>query len=198
MVRSRGVHIHQPCSVLGVTRHIGTKRLKGVKLSNGTELLCARIVITSGPWSTQVLNDLFPRSRKHLRNVQVGSLAGHSIVVRNPHWQASQHSAPLGCHAVFATTFTTSTAITGSHSFAPEIFSRSPNEIYIAGLNSSEAPLPARAQDRKLDPDAIAALSEVAARVIRSNAVTPDFNVVRQGYCFRPTTKSGRTVGYRL
>jgi hypothetical protein len=74
-----------------------------------------------------------------------------------------------------------------------EIFSRHPNEIYVAGLNTSNAKLPDRADQREIDPQAIEALKEAAARILHLED-TSDVEVVRQGFCFRPTTSSGTPV----
>lgn len=76
-----------------------------------------------------------------------------------------------------------------------EIFSRLPDEIYVAGLNSSSAPLPDRADLSVINENDIEALKEVARKIIKlSDEETADLEIVRKGHCFRPTTSSGRPV----
>lgn len=70
-----------------------------------------------------------------------------------------------------------------------------PDEIYVAGLNSSTAPLPDRADKTVINEDDIEALKEAARSIIRlTQTETDDLEIVRQGHCFRPTTSSGRPV----
>lgn len=78
-----------------------------------------------------------------------------------------------------------------------EIFSRHPDEIYVAGLNSSTAPLPEKAEDSTIDEAAISALKAAAKRMLRlrlAHELETDVEVVRAGHCFRPTTPTGRPV----
>lgn len=71
-----------------------------------------------------------------------------------------------------------------------------PDEIYVAGLNSSSSPLPERADKTVVNDDDIDALKEAARKIIRlTEDETAELEVVRKGHCFRPTTSSGRPVG---
>lgn len=108
----------------------------------------------------------------------MSQLAGYSLVVRSPRWTA-EHEAD-GCHAVFAST---------SDAWSPEMFSRSGEEIYIAGLNSSTTPLPALPTDAETDPAAVEEVRRVTEQMIGT-----DFAVVREGLCFRPVTRSGNPI----
>lgn len=205
--RSEGVTLHQPATATRLVRddaHV----LTGLELTTGTTITCTSLVLTAGPWTTKVFEALFPASATTYKKLQVHPLAGHSIIVRSPHFaQASNadfdsESEPLGVHAVFATSLSTSQRITGSPSFAPEIFSRYPDQIYIAGLNSSSAALPKRSDLSEIDEQSIEALKEAARRLIklkkgeelRSAAEEVEVEVVRAGHCFRPATDSGRPV----
>lgn len=218
----RGVALHFPAKVTGLRRATSTQKLEAVLLDDGTVLPADKIILTAGPWTSAVFDSLFPNSKKASRKLKVGALAGHSIVVRSPHWrgnpQARSTGNELGCHAVFATSFTASDAIAGDKTFAPvcmafthlrrmwlrveqEIFSRHPDEIYIAGLNSSTARLPDKAEDSQIDPEAVSALKKAAEKMLRlrlpGNAQS-EVEVVRAGHCFRPTTPTGRPVSQKL
>lgn len=57
------------------------------------------------------------------------------------------------CHAVFAT---------DTLGFSPEWFSRGGGELYLAGLNTTQIPLPEVATDAKIDPNAIKQLKDCA------------------------------------
>ena len=62
-------------------------------------------------------------------------------------------------------------------------------EVYLAGLNSSTYPLPRLANERKLDPSAIATLKKTARRLLGDDA-----EVVRESVCWRPVTRRGVPV----
>lgn len=90
-----------------------------------------------------------------------------------------------GCHAVFAT---------DTLGFSPELFSRIGEEIYIAGLNSTNIPLPKVATDAKIQLAAIEQLKGVAKRMLGILDQDDDLQVLREGLCFRPVTPSGRPI----
>lgn len=77
--------------------------------------------------------------------------------------------------------------------FLQEIFSRLPDEIYVAGLNTTEVPLPARADVKVLDDGSISALTRTAASMLAFNDPS-SVPVVRQAFCFRPVTDTGKPV----
>ncbi len=58
--------------------------------------------------------------------------------------------------------------------------------IYLAGLNSSTYPLPKIANERIIDPTSIATLKKTAHRLLGD-----DFEVVREGVCWRPVASKG-------
>lgn len=177
-----GVRLHQPSRA---TKVLGSKdgKLTGVVIrqadGSDEDVPCTRLLIAAGAWTSKVFAELFPDSS--LR-IPVSQLAGHSLVVRSPRWTAEHESS--GCHAVFAST---------SDSWSPEIFSRVGEEIYIAGLNSSTIPLSDLPTDAKTDSAAVAEVRRVTEQMIGA-----DFEVMREGLCFRPVTNSGNPILARV
>ena len=114
--------LHCPSKVTSLGRASSSQKLEAVLLDDETVLPADKIVLTAGPWSFAVFDSLFPNSKKASRKLKIGALAGHSIVVRSPHWreepQARSTENELGCHAVFATSFTASDVIAGDKTFA--------------------------------------------------------------------------------
>ena len=116
---------------------------------------CTRLIITSGAWSPRVFSSLFPKSTVR---IPISSLAGHSLLVRNPSHDPSEEQADAEvCHALFAT---------DDIGFSPELFSRVGGELYLAGLNSTMIPLPEQTQDVKVDEKAIEQMKRCAAEMI--------------------------------
>jgi glycine/D-amino acid oxidase-like deaminating enzyme len=128
---------------------------------------CARLVITSGAWSPRVFSTLFPSSKAR---IPVSSLAGHSLLVRNPHHKPEELDKEV-CHAVFAT---------DTLGFSPEWFARLGGELYLAGLNSTSIPLPDVATDVKANDKAIAQLRQ-CAKAMMMNVPGKDMEVLREG-----------------
>lgn len=128
-----------------------------------------------------MFSTLFPYSRV---DVPVSHLAGYSLVVRSPRWK-KEHEAQ-GCHAVFTST---------DDEFSPEIFSRAGQEIYIAGLNDEQMPLPDLAMDVRGSPERAAVLNRVAERFLsKEGDEASDLEVVQEGVCLRPVTESGNPI----
>lgn len=166
-------------------------------------LPCRNLVICAGPWTSLVYNTLFPSAtvRPH-----VSPLAGYSLLLRSPrHSLLHEHDQYKGhSHAVFAT-------VPGENEedgdgFCPEIFSREGAEIYIAGLNFSDIPLPARAEGSKsmMDEQKIAQLKKVAVQFLgklaesNDNTTIDDLDIFREALCFRPVSKTGLPIVSRV
>ena len=66
-------------------------------------------------------------------------------------------------------------------------------QIYIAGLNSSTYPLPSIANQRVIDPASIATLKKTARRLLGN-----DFEIVREGVCWRPIAQKGVPIIAKL
>ena len=62
-------------------------------------------------------------------------------------------------------------------------------EVYLAGLNSSTYPLPAVANERKIDAPSIATLKKTARRLMGD-----DVEVTRESVCWRPVTGRGTPI----
>jgi hypothetical protein len=105
---------------------------------------CNSLLLTAGPWTGRVYEKLFPKSQLKL---PISNLAGWSVVFRDPTPTVSTSTA--SCHSVFTTS--------ASEKFSPEVFGRIlpsklqekgshpqdvGRDIYLAGLNSSDIPLP--------------------------------------------------------
>ncbi|EED14220.1 FAD dependent oxidoreductase superfamily [Talaromyces stipitatus ATCC 10500] len=133
----------------------------------------------------------------------ISSLAGYSLLVRSPrHTLLHEHDQYKGkAHAVFTT-------LPEEHGgFSPEICSREGAEIYIAGLNSSEIPLPARAEGSKaiMDEKQMALLRKVAVQFLGKLASSEesienedDLEIIREGLCFRPVSNTGLPIVSRV
>ena len=185
---TRGVRLHQPARLVsfnsspaGVLDSV--QMLNTLSLEKST-LSCTRLVLAAGAWTSEVYHALFPQSKI---DVPIGSLAGHSLVVRSPLWPSPKLDGSedenllvrQDCHAVFTTDV--------EAGYSPEIFSRMPDgHIYLAGLNSSTYPLPKLADQRVIDENSIASLKTTARKLLGD-----DFEVVREGVCWRPVASHG-------
>ncbi|KAK4570148.1 hypothetical protein LTR86_002228 [Recurvomyces mirabilis] len=176
-----GVRLHHPARAVKLSRdRRGEMSAMRLRHASGADfrIPCTRLLITAGAWSGRVFGELFPDSALEL---PVGRLAGHSIVVKSPRWQA-EHEAG-GCHAVFTTQ---------TDGFSPEVFSRVGGEIYVAGLNDPSLELPETATEAKVDQKCIDELRVVAKKMLEQGGTdVSDLEVVKEGLCFRPTTHKG-------
>lgn len=128
---------------------------------------CSRLLIAAGAWSPRVFATLFPQAQTR---IPISSLAGHSLLVRNPLFDTDRHDADV-CHAVFAT---------DTLGFAPEWFARAGGELYLAGLNSTNIALPDVATDVEPSARAIEQLTS-CARAMMAGIDGRDVEVLRQG-----------------
>lgn len=179
----------------------GSRSLSGVTvLDCATQaemtLPCKKLILCGGPWTPQIFKELFPESKLA---IPISPLAGYSLVVRSPR-HTMQHERELyqgRSHAIFTT-------LPSSCGFCPEIFSREGAEIYIAGLNSTAIPLPARAEDAHLQmaEEQIGRLRDVAVHLM-GNPASPttasgdkhdDLAITRTGLCFRPVSATGNPI----
>jgi glycine/D-amino acid oxidase-like deaminating enzyme len=196
--RERGVRLHIPArAVEAVTEESGI--VTGVmvvddKTNDSTRIDCKSIVLAAGAWTPTAFSQLFPDSEL---KIPISSLAGHSINVRSPRHTFLHEEKHGRCHAVFA-------APSRGWSFAPEAFSRTSGEIYVAGLNCETTPLPRLATDVKIDPKAMEELKKVTVRLVGlaasdgQRSQTDDLEVVRQALCFRPVARGGRPIITRI
>ncbi|KAF3910414.1 hypothetical protein ABW20_dc0104610 [Dactylellina cionopaga] len=193
-VGQRGVTIRYPVTPLKLVRAAGGE-LEGLVISKDgaagvaeakeETLSCSHILISAGPWSGRVFQKLFPESTYRL---PISSLAGHSIIVRSPLHQpqdiiTDDENLQPSCHAVFA-------SIKGL-SWHPEVFSRANGDIYLAGLNSAEIPLPEIATDVKENESDIRELKGLLKDMIKQGDVA---SVVKTGLCHRPVTPAGTPI----
>jgi glycine/D-amino acid oxidase-like deaminating enzyme len=174
-----------------VRNEISSIRIADTQSSTETELPCTNIVIAAGAWSPRVFEMLFPHASIKL---PIGSLAGHSLVVRSPRW--TENDEERGCHSVFLSS-------SGSDGYSPEIFSRRGGHIYIAGANSPSAPLPDLATDAKnsISRASIQRLRETAREYLGQSSMdddADDLEVVREGLCFRPITDTEKPILARI
>ena len=187
----RGVKLHHPAKPVSVSTD-GEDELAGVRIAGtksslvDTELPCTRLIITAGSWTGQVFRTLFPGSELE---VPIGSLAGHSLVLKSPRWHAGLEGN--GCHAVFTT---------HNEGFCPEMFSRIGGHIYFAGLNSSALTLPDAAAGKAAPcGESLAQLRQAAREIIGSESEAgDDLEIVREGLCFRPVTPWGAPIVSRI
>lgn len=178
----KGVRLHQPAKAVRISRD-GAGEMSAVRIRHecGAELKipCTRLLIAAGAWTQTVFDTLFPEAKVEL---PVSQLAGHSLVVRSPRWTEEMESK--GCHAIFTTM---------SNGLSPEAFSRTDGEIWIGGVNDPSTALPAVATDAKVDQASINKLVDVAKQLLGHEG-EGDFEVIREGVCFRPVTDSGQPI----
>ena len=144
-------------------------------------LPCTRLILAAGAWTPSVHRTLFGLSDNKLL---ITPLAGHSLVLRSPLWPPPKldttDKRDTECHAVFTTD--------SEGGYSPELFSRMPGGlIYLAGLNSSTYPLPEVADQRVIDSNSIEILKRTAGRLLGEG----EFEVVREGVCWRPVSGRG-------
>ncbi|KAI1140961.1 nucleotide-binding domain-containing protein [Hypoxylon sp. FL0543] len=181
-----GVRLHHPAKAISIQTDVRNELssicVADTQSSTETDIPCTNVLIAAGAWSPQVFSQLFPMSKLRL---PISSLAGHSLVVKSSEW--TEDHEQNGCHAVF---------MAGHSGYSPEIFSRVGGYIYIAGLNSVTEPLPSLATDSKaqISHSAIDRLRETVKDVLGEE----DLEVVREGLCFRPVTKSGTPILSRV
>ncbi|ORY67263.1 FAD dependent oxidoreductase [Pseudomassariella vexata] len=185
-----GVHLHQPAEAISirtdVCNEVSSIRIADTQSSTETDIPCTKIILTAGAWSPEVFKKLFPNTGFKL---PIASLAGHSLVVKSPRW--TKQDEEKGCHAVF---------MTSEPGYSPEIFSRIGGHIYIAGVNSATEPLPGLATDAKhnISKPSILRLRDTAREMLGQDDAEDDFEVVREGLCFRPVTNSGLPIVDRI
>jgi glycine/D-amino acid oxidase-like deaminating enzyme len=181
------VHLHHPAKALSVStdnrNELASVCIGHTDSSTETDIPCTRVVITAGPWSTRVFEELFGPSATPPR---ITSLAGYSLVVKTPNWSEEDEKA---CFAVFSS---------GNQGFSPELISRMGGEIYIAGLNSSALPLPNLPTDRQVKTEEIERLKSAAKDIIRVASGSSEFEIIRQEVCFRPVTETGSPMLGRI
>ncbi|KAL8804778.1 MAG: hypothetical protein Q9182_002370 [Xanthomendoza sp. 2 TL-2023] len=197
--KSRGVKLHQPATATSITRDptgaLSSIHIQSTNTAEEYDIPCTRLILAAGAWTSQVFKTLFPTSK--LR-IPISSLAGHSLLLRSPHWpppttnlippstnghstssETTLTSTQPPCHALF-----TSDPIA---SYAPELFTRLPSgHIYIAGLNGPY-PLPNLPTESVIDVEAIQTLKGTAERLLGKD----QFTVEREALCFRPVTGKG-------
>ncbi|OJD10694.1 hypothetical protein AJ78_08366 [Emergomyces pasteurianus Ep9510] len=205
----RGVHVHNPTRAIGLIKDVSSGSLAGIKLRNLTTkaesiIPCTSLVFATGAWTPRAFHALFPTSTTR---IPVTSLSGYSILVRSPrHTMSQERDTYAGTgHAVFTTH-------PRSCGFSPEIFSRAGGEIYLAGLNISETPLPELASDAHgmMEADKVARVRKatvtlmgridpsVTSRDTEGEGNVDDLEVLREALCFRPWTESGQPIVARV
>jgi len=184
--QARGVQVRYPARATTIIKD--EKRvLKGIRIYQDeaeTELPCTRLVFTSGAWTPRIFSTLFPLASTR---IPISSLAGHSLLVRNPHYRSKEPEKDT-CHAVFAT---------DTLGFSPEWFARADGELYLAGLNSTMIALPDVATDVVVSEKAVNQLKQ-CANVMMAVPPGQSVEVLREALCFRPVTSSGRPIISRI
>lgn len=190
----RGVQVHYPAEVASLIKD-EEDTLTAINLvSDGgnvpSQIACNSLVIASGAWTPAVFKKLFPKSTI---SIPISPLAGYSLLIKSPRHTLLEEEKYGRNHAIFS-------APTKSYSWAPEIFSRKGGEIYIAGLNDPEIPLPEHATGALTKDDSMTELKKVAIRLMgraiqEGDQVTEnDLEVTREALCFRPVTNRGTPI----
>lgn len=203
---ARGAKLHQPAKATSVITENGAisgVRIAGLESQTEYTVPCTNLVVCAGSWTPRVFEELFPSSRV---SISINPLAGYSLVFRSPRYNLEHERKLYGgrSHAVFTTHPETC-------GFSPEMFSREGGEIYIAGLNSTQIPLPERAEGTAeyFDPKEMERLKKVAVRLMGKLApgndaaddqtpTTDDLEIIREGLCFRPAAARGVPIVARV
>ncbi|KAK0656501.1 FAD dependent oxidoreductase [Cercophora newfieldiana] len=180
--RKRGVKLHHPATVTSVSAdlrgELSSVRIVDAGSGAETDLPCTRVIIAAGAWSGRVFRELFRLSDLE---IPVGSLAGHSVVVRSPRWKGEEGER---CHAVYTT---------HGKGFSPEMYARVGGEIYLAGLNLGVMPLPRVTGKAPVVGEDMERVRETADMLLGD-----DLEIVREGLCFRPVTPWGVPIIERI
>lgn len=176
------IHVHNPAlatlSPKPVVVPTTTVHIQYRDSDKSIDVTCENIIVTSGPWTTSVLSTLFP----HLAPSaipRIMALSGHSILLRSKNWPEAGISDPP-CHAVFIND--------PSSKHSPEAISRLGGEIYIAGVNDADTPLPeSPGSSAPLDHECVELLTEIGKKLCGD----VDVEVSRSAICFRPITSDG-------
>ncbi|CAJ0548875.1 Ff.00g024880.m01.CDS01 [Fusarium sp. VM40] len=171
--RAAGVRIHKPAVVLNVGAdchdELSYVRIGYTDCSSETNIPATRVLVCAGAWTPSVLESMFPGSSI---NIPVVSLAGHSLVVKNPTHVGDTF------HSVYSSMDT----------FSPEIYARPNGHIWLGGLNASIR-LPPFATGAKPEDASLERLKDLARQVIKTDG--DELEVVRTGLCFRPVSERG-------
>ena len=185
--------MHYPARATRLTKDVsGTTteiEIEHIDTKETSSLPCVNLVFTAGVWTSRVFASLFPRSNTA---IPVLGLPGYSLVLRSPRHDLTHERDRYDgkSHAVF-------TSNPYSVGFSPEIFSRAGGEIYISGLNVPELRPPNLAMDSRqlMEKEKSAKLKRAAVSLMGKPGEQmeneDDLEVVREGLCFRPVTKSG-------
>ncbi|EXJ79545.1 hypothetical protein A1O3_07824 [Capronia epimyces CBS 606.96] len=168
------------------------------------------IVVSAGCWTPSVYHTLVGSPIP----IGIRPLPGYSIVVRCPRyhrpimWLHDQGQEIEACHSIFCPP-------TSGWTYSPEAMARMTRagipEIYVAGLNSEQTPLPRLASHsrRLMDPSKMRDLKRTAVALTGRRpqtgtdavgTVSPedDLEVVREALCFRPVSESGIPIISRV
>ncbi|KAI8063877.1 FAD dependent oxidoreductase, partial [Gongronella butleri] len=143
----------------------------GVALDDGTTLEADRVVLCIGPWATR-----FEFSNKALGTLPIIATRAHSIVM-------PVDEKKIGAHALF-----TEIKDTQGNTWSPEVYPRPDATVYMCGEQDAEEPLPATADQVKVDAEAIATLQAVASKVSPHLNASSD-NLIAQQACYLPHTR---------
>ncbi|KAF3480970.1 FAD dependent oxidoreductase [Arthroderma uncinatum] len=199
----RGVRIHNPARVVSALNDAASGVISEVVIEDTkshirSNVPCTNLVFAAGPWTPRAFGSVFPLSKAH---IPVLALSGYSLVFRSPRHTLHHEQETYGgkSHAVFTT-------YPQSCGFSSEIFARANAEIYLAGLNGLDIPLPEVATDAEalMTKDKTERVRE-AARVLMGRpqenpeeANIDDLEVLRESLCFRPYIESGLPIVARL
>ncbi|KAJ4266262.1 hypothetical protein NW762_004245 [Fusarium torreyae] len=171
--RAAGVRIYNPAVILNVGAdchdELSYVRIGYTDCSSETHIPATRVLVCAGAWTPSVLESMFPGS--HI-NIPVVSLAGHSLVVRNPGASGDTF------HSVYCSMDT----------FSPEIYARPNGHIWLGGVNASIRLPPLATGARPIDAS-LEKLKDLARQIIETEG--EELEVIRTGLCFRPVSERG-------
>ncbi|KAI5297438.1 hypothetical protein KEM55_004695 [Ascosphaera atra] len=204
--KEQGVQIHHPARATRLMKDESSNIVKSVRFENSStaetsEIPCSNLVFAAGAWTPIAFDSLLKSST----TVPIEAVPGYSLVVKSPRHTNTHEDTRYGktCHSLF-------TSHPREAGFSPELFSRLGAEIYIAGLNPYDIPLPSLpTESRKAIKSAQIEQVRRAAVMLMGRAKEEgvvgdymenidDLEVQREALCFRPVTDHGLPIVARL
>ncbi|KAG2171356.1 hypothetical protein INT43_009017 [Umbelopsis isabellina] len=169
--KKRGVQVRIGQGVKSLIYDDSLKKMKGVVLDDDSEIEGDAVVVCMGPWSGHlpIKSGRSPRGR-----LPIMAARAHSIVVK-PHQEVPAQA--LFCSLQIGRKF-----------YDPEIYPRNDSTVYICGETDDE-PLPASADDIKVEESSISTLQQLAA--VASPSHLDGAELLAKQACYLPSSRDG-------
>ena len=159
----------QIATVAQLHRTQGGKRVAGVVLANGRQIVANAVILAMGPWSLI--------AARWVPLPPIYGLKGHSIIFRP--------DSPLPAEAIFAEVEDSDGEV-----LTPEIVPRADGTLYVCGLSGSAA-LPIDPAMVRPEDGGCEKLREISVRLVPQ---LRNAQVIAEQACYRPITRDGLPV----